>query len=241
MATDVYKGDPSLKDNDKYASGSPYSWSGGYIGGTAGFGVGQAENDVTLFETKKPANALPFLPSIDELSGAVYGGHAGFNFQRERWVFGLEAAFNGSDIEGTSTAPGLLGSLIQTETKVNWYATGVGRIGVASGKTLFYGKGGIAWADVDSSSTLTTGIALPGQSVALISDDEQRIGWVAGLGIEHAFDNHWTARVEWEHVDLGEESATGAVLVGGKPIGLSATQRSKLDFDAIKLGGSYKF
>ncbi len=236
MASDL---NGSLKDTSEAAE--PFNWGGFYLGAGAGFGVGQAENDVTVYETKDPKKALPFVPSIDELSGAIYGAYAGVNMQRDRIVFGGEVSINGTDISGTSTVPGLLGSLVQTETEIEWYATAVARLGVASGKTLFYGFGGVAWADVSSKSTGTLGLALPGASVTLREDDEMHLGWTAGLGIEHALGKNFVVRVEYSHVDLGEEGSDGVINYAGKATKFSASQDSDLSFDAIKFGAAYKF
>jgi outer membrane immunogenic protein len=243
-AADVYGGQ-SYKDAPTVIAADPvYSWSGPYIGASAGFGVGQSENNVTLsedYEGDEKGDSLPFLPSIDELSGAVYGVHAGYNFQRDRIVFGVEASLNGTDIDGTSTSPGLLGSLIQTETAIDWYATAVARLGIASGKTLFYGFGGVAWAGVDSKASGVLGLDIPGASITLNNNSETPIGWTAGLGIEHALGANWTARVEYAHVDLGSTSSSASVLFDGEETGIVSTHSQDIEFDTIKIGVNYKF
>ncbi len=78
------------------------------------------------------------------MNGAIYGVHAGYNFQRGNLVYGLEAGFNGTNMEGSDSCV----ILFTCERKLDWYATGVGRLGYTTGNTLFYGFGGVAWGKV---------------------------------------------------------------------------------------------
>jgi outer membrane autotransporter protein len=41
-----------------------------------------------------------------------------------------------------------------------------------------------------------------------ISNDFDRTGWVAGVGVEHAFTRNWSLAVEYTHVDFGSEHVT---------------------------------
>lgn len=242
MAADAYVRGSTKDAPTEATDATPFNWGGAYIGGSAGFGVGQNKNDVTLFDEKDKSENIPFLPSIDELSGAVYGIHGGVNMQRDHLVFGVEASLNGTEMTGDSTSPGLLGSVIHTETEIDWYATAVGRLGYAHGKTLFYGAGGLAFGDVCSKSSATLGVVVPGATIGLSDNCETHIGWTAGVGIEHALDAGWIARVQYEHVDLGEEKSSNAVSLGGEAdSGISVSHGRDVTFDTIKLGFSRKF
>ena len=53
-----------------------------------------------------------------------------------------------------------------------------------------------------SSRTLTTA-----DWSATFLDDKTRLGWTAGVGVEHMFAPHWTLRGEWRYVDLGTHTA----------------------------------
>jgi opacity protein-like surface antigen len=123
---------------------------------------------------------------------------------------------------------GLITSAITSERELDWYATAVARLGYASGKTLFYGFGGIAWADVTSSLNFL------GRTV--LEDEESHLGWTAGLGIEHALSDRFSVRVEYSHVDLGEETTSYNIADV-----VSFDKDVDLKFDAIKIGASYKF
>src|SRR5262249_1457840 len=98
-------------------------------------------------------------------------------------------------------------------------------LGYAFGPWLLYGTGGFAWAGVHVFHT-------PGNS-----DDEEvaraqlHTGWTAGVGVEHAIDRYWKARLEYLHTDLA------AVKVALAP---DTHYRSTFETDAIRLGLSRK-
>jgi outer membrane immunogenic protein len=208
----------SYKDEPIASYGPAYSWAGLYIGGSAGFGTGDTQTTLSAFDDS--------LKIADyDINGAIYGAHIGYNFQRGAYVFGLEAGINGTDMDGSQ---GLFTSLLTSEREMDWYATATARLGYTSGKTLFYGFGGVAWADV------TSRLALGGTT--LIEDEESHIGWTAGLGIEHAVTNNFIVRVEYSHVDLGEETTSYDIARE-----FTVDKDVDLKFDAIKIGASYKF
>jgi outer membrane immunogenic protein len=201
----------SYKDGPIDSYGPGYSWAGLYIGGSAGFGTGKTETsyeDISLLKY--------------DLDGAVYGAHLGYNLQRGNIVFGVELGINGTEFEGSEQ---IILPLLTSERELDWYATATARLGYASGSTMFYGFGGVAWADV---TTKLGGIIPEALDVSEESEDTH-VGWTAGLGIEHALSNNFIVRVEYAHVDLGE----GDGMLEGTDVDVT--------FDTIKIGASYKF
>ncbi len=234
-AADIY-GKGSMKDAPVYES--PFTWSGLYIGGSVGFGVGDTTGSLSfdeydrydepmvelsreVYEDGGFGDFLSALFSSDyDVNGAIYGVHLGYNVQRDGGlVYGVEFGINGTDMDGSDTCV----VLFKCERALDWYATAVGRLGYASGKTLFYGFGGVAWGEVQ------TDISIFG--INLLSGEETHVGWTAGVGIEHAFTNRFSARIEYSHVDLGEEDHS---------LGDYLSSEVDLKFDAIKVGASYK-
>ena len=61
-----------------------WDWSGFYLGGNIGYGVG---HDPTLRTT----GGLPFDTYELAPAGALGGGQIGYNSQVGKWVFGIEA------------------------------------------------------------------------------------------------------------------------------------------------------
>jgi opacity protein-like surface antigen len=78
--------DLSMKDDIALPAPPVRVWSGPYIGGSVGFGVGRSEGELTGID-----DDLTF-PIEFGANGAIYGGHAGYNFQRGPIVFGIEVA-----------------------------------------------------------------------------------------------------------------------------------------------------
>lgn len=203
----------SIKDSEAPA----HSWSGFYVGVTAGGGWG----DTTFEETGFVANTF-------DIDGFVLGATAGYNYEITRnLLIGVEADISYSDIEG-SFGPGNLGlpgGGIFTcpgpcVTEVEWFGTLRGRIGYTGGPLLVYGTGGLAFGDVDSSF------------VGAQDFGGTSVGWTAGGGIEYALTREWSAKVEYLHVDLGWTEKT---YTPGNYF------RSDNEFDVVRAGINYRF
>jgi outer membrane immunogenic protein len=186
-----------------------YSWSGLYIGVHAGHGW----SDVDWTE-----GATSAAGSGD---GWLGGGQVGYNWQRGRLVFGVEADISGSGISGSAVCPN---PGDDCGHDVNWLASGRGRLGVTANgnRTLFYATGGVAWADIDYTAT-----GWPGFS-------DRHFGWVAGGGIEHMLTPQLSARIEYLYYGFDGETAPPGALGAGA-----------LDLDpsmhTVRAGLSFKF
>ncbi len=92
------------------------TWTGAYIGGTAGYGWGDSNSTIAPIDTF----LVPFFQSVGtiptslkpRLKGFVGGGEVGYNWQSGHWVTGLEADFSYSGLRGdvTSSVPALSGN-----------------------------------------------------------------------------------------------------------------------------------
>jgi outer membrane immunogenic protein len=70
------------------------------------------------------------------------------------------------------------------------------------GPVLFYGTGGVAFADVRYADQVCfQNAGIPGCNTA--SSNETRIGFAAGGGIEWEFAPSWSVKAEYLFVDLG--------------------------------------
>ncbi len=108
------------------------------------------------------------------------------------------------------------------ETKNSWLGTLRGRIGYAADRVLFYGTAGGAFGNIEQGAN-----SAPNSTFASSS----KAGWTAGAGVEAAFADNWTARVEYLFVDLS--NATFATAAGAPTV--------KFDASLIRLGIDYKF
>jgi outer membrane immunogenic protein len=172
----VLPGSPSL-----YAP-RPFSWSGVYVGVNAGGAFGRFNAN---------AEFGPFSEDLGSVSanGFIGGGQVGAQIQYQKTVLGIEADFQGSTQDHSDT----FGAFTLTE-KMPWFATVRGRLGWVFDNVLLYGTGGIAVVDGK-----ITGTALG----LTASTDSSHIGWTAGGGVEWAFAQNWTAKVEYLYIDSG--------------------------------------
>src|SRR5262252_8034241 len=190
-----------------------YNWAGIYVGVNGGWGWGNA---------KWTADAVGgFLGSTGSVhdNGGVVGGTLGANFQAGAFVFGVEGDWDYSGIN-TGTTASICNFSGQCQTGNNWLATLRGRAGYAADRVLFYLTGGGAFANVQ---TTFNGV----------KTTHTQSGWTAGGGIEWAFADNWTAKVEYLYVNLGNGSVncgTSACLAasGGPiiPVSVSLTEKS---------------
>src|ERR1700730_10173499 len=138
IATAAFYGAPALA-----APPSPpmYSWTGCYIGASAGGTWGNTAID-NNFAAGFPANHIRTDPS-----GFVGGGQIGCDYQNpSNWLIGLQSEFNWTSAHGRHTIFPPFPYVSETlDVNVNWYASATARLGYVSGPWLLYGKGGAAW------------------------------------------------------------------------------------------------
>ncbi|MGC1791156.1 MAG: hypothetical protein WA753_06980, partial [Pseudolabrys sp.] len=92
---------------------------------------------------KAPAYTPPLPP--------VFNAQAGYNWQINNWVLGIEADFQGAAIKGSVVAPiflvaiPILSAIENAIEKLEWFGTVRGRLGVAFDRVFVYGTGGFAF------------------------------------------------------------------------------------------------
>jgi outer membrane immunogenic protein len=199
-----------------------YNWSGVYVGINGGWGWGNAN------WTASPVGSFGGATGSPHDNGGVVGGTLGVNWQASAFVFGLEGDWDYSGIN-TGTTASLCTFSGNCQTGNNWLATARGRVGYAADRVLFYATGGGAFANVQTNFNGTT-------------TSHTQSGWTAGAGIEWAFADNWTAKIEYLYVDLGNTNVTCAnatclTASGGFVIPVSASLTENL----VRAGVNFKF
>jgi len=179
----------------------PFSWTGFYIGAHAGYGFGNVD----------PKFAGGSLDNFD-INGVVGGVHAGYNYQMNQFVLGVEADADLTSLHGSTFDP-VLGAT--DKLSVPWQGSVRGRLGYAWDRFLLYGTGGVAFADAKLAGGNSKGL----------------VGWTLGAGVEYAFTDSLSGRVEYRYSDF--QRATFTAPAG--PI------KSKFDENQVLVGISYKF
>lgn len=199
-----------------YGAPGTFTWSGLYAGFHFGYATGQS--DVFIDQV------VPISVSFDP-DGFIGGVQIGVNHEMaNRFVLGVEADITYSAVKA-SAASNLIGLL---ETEMAWSGSARLRAGYALGRTLPYLAAGIAAA-----SYRFGGLDLAtGNSITFY--DETQLGWTVGAGVEHAFTDHWIARLEYRYTDFGKhEMPVISALAGPNSIDLKTHD--------IRVGLSYKF
>jgi outer membrane immunogenic protein len=221
---------PHAKAAGTVTAGGSGSWTGLYVG--AGIGGKWADTDWTTtcfgtacttggFNFFSPDDSSPRTFSTSALRGS---GYAGFNWQLQNWVLGVEGDVGfGNKSEVTPGIPGCTtdcgfftptpDDIDSASVKVLGDASIRGRAGfLLVPSVLVYGTAGAAFQRV--SANLTCSFAGPWCSPPVFSDilsDTRSAtlkGWTAGGGLEWMVHDGWLVRGEYRYSDLGHFSPT---------------------------------
>ncbi|MBX3576294.1 MAG: porin family protein [Rhizobiaceae bacterium] len=195
-----------------------FDWSGVYLGGAVGYGGGMTGNSWTnsgLYPRWEVDGDIAYRSWLGSI-------HAGVLQQVDRWAIGLEADYNWVGFSGDdSQFAGVVNGL-----ELEHYGTARVRAGRVMGRSLFYGTGGVGFGEITKTDT----------SLNYDSVRAKVVGWAAGAGYERAFGQNWLARIEYQHIDLGE-----AVTTLQSALGSYSHRADGIRFDTVRVGVSYKF
>jgi outer membrane immunogenic protein len=218
-----------------------YRWGGFY----AGIHGGADWSDKDWFAPYTPTNAAVGCGAAAPLCNVAAGGHSsnswlagfqlGFNQQIGWFVWGAEVEQSWTDLQASnpSTTPAGIAAGLVNHSRTSAVGTGGIRVGAAWGQMLFYVKAGGAWA-FDWFWTTAPGC----DTVTCQSLRDTRFGGMVGAGFEFAFGRHWSAKVQYEHLDLVRQR---------EPLGLTCTGCTDFDYDIlqtmdlVKVGLNYSF
>jgi outer membrane immunogenic protein len=251
----------------------PFSWTGFYIGVNAGWSWGRVRDNIDatssirerVFRTAGPdlisdvtvAGPSFALGGRTNVDGWVADGQVGYNWQADRFVFGVELDIQATGQDGSSSfcstaACGVGSLLVVASHDLDWFATARLRAGFLLTDTiLVYATGGLAVADVNS--VFTAGLVGFGTVSASASDT--KFGWVLGGGAEAALSRNWSVKAEYLYLDLGDVnsagfSATSSVNLLGVPgVGfntiidttVNGAARTRWTDNIVRVGLNYRF
>src|SRR5207302_8684364 len=115
--------------------------------------------------------------------------------------------------------------------KLDAIGTIASRPGWGFAPLLLCGQGGAAWTH-DSYQVL-----LLADKALLFSTNELRWGWMAGVGVEYAFTDSWSAKLEYNYMDLGMDSLRFTDQSGNVYMDANFKQR----IDIVKVGENYRW
>lgn len=226
-----------------------FTWTGAYIGLTAGYGWGKTEwagYPTGAWAASPPADvaAIAALQSGSANKGSFTGGlQVGYNYQFGPVIVGAEADFNYLDTKVYRAAGALLpvaGTFVTTSTWAGigeFVGTVRGKLGFGWDRFMVYGTGGLAYGN----TTITQNVffAATGSS-AIGSYSAWKAGWTAGAGVEWAFTPNWSAKVEYLHIDLGSRTSTG-LINAAFPTFFHVAETRRMRADLVRAGVNYRF
>jgi len=221
-----------------------YNWTGFYLGGNAGGAWGNFD----------PSNFMPFVGGAGGIiladvniynsavasqsmkpSGFTGGFQAGYNWQVNNVVLGLEGDIDSFNLKGSATTSGTLaGPLPFTATSsasTTWLATARGRLGLTADNWLFYGTGGAAFTTLKGNFGFTDAIG-DFESAAV---SNSLTGYAVGGGVEAGLWQQWSIRAEYLYVDFSRISTTGFVN-GTQPVNHSIDLKANI----VRIGLNYR-
>ena len=217
-----------------------FTWTSCFLGAHIGGGWAQKDfiDPVALVQNSFLSTVTTGVTTVGvSSSGLLVGGQMGCDYQfgLSPWVLGLEGAVSGMNLRGNTNFALPLGgpSDIATMTaKTDFLPTVTARFGYALANWLFYVRAGGAWAGDKYS---VTGSFFPTVTAFGFEGLDNRFGWTAGGGVEWAFAEVWSARLEYDYYGLGHRSALMTDAINGLS-GVLSVQQSVL---AVKLGVSF--
>jgi outer membrane immunogenic protein len=218
------------------------SWGGAYVGVFAGYGSGRADATAPFDANTGFFYNFTGVPYRADVDGFFGGGTLGFNWQSGALVFGLEGELGYLGLKGSVIDPnGISFGTPDTVTrfKSDLYGAVYGRLGVAHGNALVYGKGGVAFFKAEA-STIDPCVAPPagcGTGMLTMTGSKTLAGWSAGGGIEWMFGPQWSAKAEYAYFDFGN------IDTGGPSNAPGEFYRQSIDVTAhtVKAGINYRW
>jgi len=202
-----------------------WNWTGLYLGGHLGAGLSrnQLSHESCSPEFFGLCRSLGTSSDLGSHNGlGILGGvQVGYNWQlpNSPVVFGVEGTYSFADLKGDHqnsvsqiVPPNFNDAEVGQErfaSQTKGIATIVGRLGIASGpqdRTLWYVKGGAAWANTKLSANGSYSLSLLSDLFPIITSFDgtsKRWGWTVGTGVEFGLFDNWSAKIEYNYLDFG--------------------------------------
>ena len=233
-----------------------YTWTGCYLGASAGNSNGRSEHTTTGNSLLTggglgvPAPVLAPVPAGSSiagdlnLSGFIGGFEGGCNYQVGAWVFGVEVDGSATNKEGQNFEVGLVPFLGDrragwiSQTQERWLVTARGRLGLSGwgwfgDKSMLYVTGGAAWAKIDASEFL-----IGAQTGTGHQESNTRSGWTIGGGWEYALGYGWSVKGEYLYVKFDDYTTFNSPPFASNNI---APRNVKLYDNIFRAGMNYRF
>ena len=267
----IYAGPEPMasKEIAPMAAPQPSCFEGWYAGVHGGAILTEFDFQTSAFEETLPPKSGGFSEFAFEETGrrksslTWEGGlHAGYNWQRGSWVFGLEVDIQGTHFEQKQVAVAFIdlptdeddnetdhqySTVIGSKVKLDWYSTGRLRIGHTLGdRIMVFGTGGgaVGSTELSAATAVVASTAEGGtqSAVEFKNDSGIRGGWTGGGGFDFCISQHWMLNFTYLYVDLGDASVRSPIfLTSGKGRTFDSLTRTRADFQFHVFQGGLTF
>lgn len=242
------------------------SWTGGYVGLSAGGGWSNGTPSDNTYHLRGEDGTFGngwFGAEGSKEDGSLVGGiQTGYNYQAGNFVFGIEGDFHLSKVKSQYSAttdeslyaePNYeyhLEEDLHTSSTVQWFGTLRPRIGyLPQERLMVYATGGLAFGSVKSSGGYNWrehGFWWGGPGDHFFdrtggfddSSSDVRAGWTLGGGLEYALSQHLSLKAEYLFVDLGGKNH---ISYSTDEEGEYAIWKDHPKFSTLQFGINYKF
>ncbi len=232
-----------------------YSWTGFYIGINGGGAWGRTDTTLAttngtvpfgFFDVANIAGVNAAGSNRIDTSGAIVGGQIGYVWQGGRAIFGVEAAFDWTNLRGSRTNsqayfdnPNIFS--VYQNPRSDWLFTFLGRIGYDMGVWYPYVAGGLAVANLKYGFNYTDNFFAPGCACAA-AFSQTKLGAAVGGGIAWRLAGNWSLRGEYLFIAF-ENLNGGSGLVGGPidPGTASFAHTAKFNENIVRASLDYHF
>jgi outer membrane immunogenic protein len=209
-----------------------HGWSGFYVGAHVGYAWGDEHDNLSI---------IGVVADKFDVKGPAGGVHAGYSWQMNNFVVGLEGDFGLSDVRGNQAFSSEFGPSGNLGFSNEWQASLRARAGFIQNNWLLYATGGVAFADVKSSLNIAgwsciEGIGCGWNETYQSSSKHKLTGYTIGLGAEVPLLSNWIARAEVRYTDFGDKTFNLVNNWGG----ITPT-RVRFDQVDATFGVSYRF
>jgi outer membrane immunogenic protein len=175
-----------------------FSWTGCFVGGH----VGGAVREDRLTSTLGRSGSF-------DTGGFVGGGQIGCDYQfAGGWVVGAEGRAAWTSLKSTNAGTVVFPAIgvtvpSQRTTSSDYLASATVRLGSSvADRWLVFARGGAAWTNekIDSAFIRPDGLAVDPRVT------DTRTGWTVGTGVDWAFAQHWSATLEYNYYNFGNNS-----------------------------------
>lgn len=225
-------------------------WSGFHVGINAGgaWGTSNISTGVAsvgnYFVTTDPGQIGAAGRGSVNSSAFTGGVQGGYTAQNGNWLLGLEADVGLLSLGASRAASAVFLSApanaftVSQTVGTDWIATVRPRLGWAMGDAAFYATGGLALTTLKFNAQYLDNFGTFASSQG--SQQQTKVGWTIGAGVDYALDSRWSMRAEYMRVDFGQVNFNSAVTGGAAGNTAVLTNSTDFSVNIVRLGLNYR-